>query len=95
MKQASRQWFSKFSEAIRAAGYVQSRADYSLFTIIQGKSFTALLIYVDDILITGNDPMSITVIKKFLPSQFHHKDLGDFKYFLGIEVYSFPNVSML
>ena len=91
LKQASRQWFSKFSEAIRAAGYVQSRADYSLFTRIQGKSFTALLIYVDDILITGNDPVSIAAIKKFLHSQFHLKDLGDLKYFLGIEVSSSKN----
>ena len=91
LKQASRQWFSKFSEAIRDAGYVQFRADYSLFTRIQGKSFTALLIYVDDILITGNDPVSIVAIKKFLHSQFHLKDLGDLKYFLGIEVSSFKN----
>ena len=91
LKQASRQWFSKFSEAIRAAGYVQSRADYSLFTRIQGKSFISLLIYVDDILITGNDPVSIVAIKKFLHSQFHLKDLGDLKYFLGIEVSSSKN----
>ena len=91
LKQASRQWFSKLSEAIRAAGYVQSRADYFLFTRIQGKSFTTLLIYVDDILITRNDPMSIAAIKKFLHSQFHLKDLGDLKYFLGIEVSSSKN----
>ncbi|RVW94424.1 Retrovirus-related Pol polyprotein from transposon RE1 [Vitis vinifera] len=51
-------WFAKFSEAIQSADYAQSRADYSLFTRKQGKSFTALLIYVDDILITGNDPVS-------------------------------------
>lgn len=44
LKQASRQWFAKFSKAIQSAGYAQSRADYSLFTIKQGKSFTALLI---------------------------------------------------
>ncbi|RVW90944.1 Retrovirus-related Pol polyprotein from transposon RE1 [Vitis vinifera] len=58
LKQASRQWFAKFLEAIQSAGYAQSRVDYSLFTRKQGKSFTALLIYVDDILITGNDPVS-------------------------------------
>ncbi|RVW13324.1 Retrovirus-related Pol polyprotein from transposon RE1 [Vitis vinifera] len=76
LKQASRQWFAKFSEAIQSAGYAQSRADYFFFTIKQGKSFTALLIYVDDILITGNDPVSIATTKKFLHSHFHLKDLG-------------------
>ncbi|RVW29596.1 Retrovirus-related Pol polyprotein from transposon RE1 [Vitis vinifera] len=72
-------------------GYVQSRADYSLFTRIQGKSFIALLIYVDDILFTGNDSVSIASIKKFLHNQFRLKDLGDLKYFLGIEVSSSKN----
>eukprot|EP00261_Vitis_vinifera_P039716 XP_019080959.1 PREDICTED: uncharacterized protein LOC109123988 [Vitis vinifera] len=91
LKQASRQWFAKFSEAIQSAGYAQSRADYSLFTKKQGKSFTALLIYVDDILITGNDPVSIATTKKFLHSHFHLKDLGDLKYFLGIEVSASKN----
>ncbi|WJZ98115.1 hypothetical protein VitviT2T_016667 [Vitis vinifera] len=91
LKQASRQWFAKFSEAIQSAGYAQSQADYSLFTRKQDKSFTALLIYVDDILITGNDPVSIATTKKFLHSHFHLKDLGDLKYFLGIEVSASKN----
>ncbi|WJZ84138.1 hypothetical protein VitviT2T_003758 [Vitis vinifera] len=91
LKQASRQWFAKFSEAIQFADYAQSRADYSLFTRKQGKSFTALLIYVDDILIIGNDPVSIPTTKFFLHSHFHLKDLGDLKYFLGIEVSASKN----
>lgn len=86
LKQASRQWFAKFSTAVQAAGYVQSKADYSLFTCRNGKSFTALLIYVDDILITGNDLKAISTLKQFLHSRFRIKDLGDLKYFLGIEV---------
>ncbi|KAL5789565.1 hypothetical protein ACOSQ2_004453 [Xanthoceras sorbifolium] len=91
LKQASRQWFAKFSEAICSAGYVQSRADYSLFTRKQGKSFTTLLIYVDDILITGNDPNSIAATKEFLHSNFRIKELGNLKYFLGIEVSTSKN----
>jgi hypothetical protein len=59
LKQASSQWFAKFSEAICSAGYIKSRADYSMFTSKRGESFTALLIYVDDILITTNDPVRI------------------------------------
>ncbi|KAI9161691.1 hypothetical protein LWI28_019793 [Acer negundo] len=91
LKQASRQWFAKFSAAICSAGFVQSRADYSLFTRKQGKSFTALLIYVDDILITGNDPVRIAVTKKLLHSHFRLKYLGNLKYFLGIEVSNSKN----
>jgi hypothetical protein len=91
LKQASRQWFAKFSEAMHSAGFIQSRADYSLFTRKQGMSFTVLLIYVDDILITGNDLVNIAATKQFLHKHFHIKDLGDLKYFLGIEVSTSKN----
>ena len=85
LKQASHQWFAKFSKAICSAGFKQSQADHSLFTRQRDKSFTALLIYVDDILITGNDPISVAMTKKFLHGHFHLKDLGPVKYFLGME----------
>lgn len=85
LKQASRNWFSTFSSALNRAGYTQSAADYSLFTQVLGTSYTAVLIYVDDIVVTGKDPSSIKNLKDFLSSQFNIKDLGPLNYFLGIE----------
>ncbi|XP_070673914.1 uncharacterized mitochondrial protein AtMg00810-like [Malus domestica] len=85
LKQASRNWFSTFSVTIQKAGYQQSKADYSLFTKAQGTSFTAVLIYVDDILLIGNDLQEMERLKTFLLTRFRIKDLGDLKYFLGIE----------
>jgi hypothetical protein len=86
LKQASRNWFAKFSCAIQKAGFIQSKADYSLFTKSDSNTFTAVLIYVDDIIVTGNNAQAIKSLKDFLFQQFHIKDLGDLKYFLGIEV---------
>lgn len=51
-----------------------------------GDYFTALVAYVDDLLITGNDPAVISKVKHALDSEFTIKDLGSLKHFLGIEV---------
>ena len=52
----------------------------------EGSSFTATLVYVDDLLITGNDDSQISKLKAQLSSTFHMKDLGELSYFLGLEV---------
>lgn len=48
--------------------------------------FVALLVYVDDIDIAGPSPDTIQALKEFLHSQFKLKDLGDLKFFLGLEI---------
>ncbi|XP_056695762.1 uncharacterized mitochondrial protein AtMg00810-like [Spinacia oleracea] len=86
LKQAPRQWFAKLSTALKNNHFPQSKADYSLFTKQEGVNFTAILVYVDDLVITGNNMVSISAAKTFLSSQFHMKDLGELRYFLGLEV---------
>ncbi|XP_061366238.1 uncharacterized mitochondrial protein AtMg00810-like [Gastrolobium bilobum] len=86
LKQASRQWNSKFTSVLLQHGFAQSKSDYSLFTKGAGSSFVALLVYVDDIIITGPDPAVVTSLKSFLHTHFKLKDLGNLKYFLGLEI---------
>ena len=53
---------------------------------MQGFSFIVLLVYVDDILLTGNNPACVDSLKKLLDDRFGLKDLGSLRYFLGLEV---------
>jgi len=74
------------TSALLSFGFVQSTADHSLFTHNKDHSFTVFLIYVDDVVLAGNDLSFINHVKHYLHAQFHIKDLGDLKYFLGFEV---------
>ncbi|GJW58905.1 ribonuclease H-like domain-containing protein [Tanacetum coccineum] len=66
--------------------FSQSKSDYSLYTKSDKGVFLALLVYVDDIIITSNNIYEIEMFKVYLKSKFMIKDLGKLIYFLGIEV---------
>lgn len=87
LKQASRQWFSKFSAALLDERFKQSQSDHTLFSRrASDTSFTALLVYVDDIVIASNDEAAVNYLKVALSKRFKMKDLGSLKYFLGLEI---------
>ena len=87
LKQAPRAWFARFSSVIRAAGFSPSEHDPALFIhISKSGSRTLLLLYVDDMLITGDDSDYVAFVKERLSEQFKMSDLGPLSYFLGIEV---------
>ena len=59
LKQESQQWFSKFSSVLLETGFKQSSSDNSLFIQVADGCFIALLVYVDDIVIVGNNQACI------------------------------------
>lgn len=86
LKQASRQWFGRLSDALLSYGFSSSLNDYSLFNLTVANDFLILLVYVDDILITVTSATLIQDVKNFIDKEFHIKDLGEVHFFLGIEV---------
>ena len=70
---------------MRAFGYRQSNSDYTLFLKKQHGKITTLIVYVDDMVVLGNDPKERKVLQNYLSREFEMKDLSPLKYFLGIE----------
>ncbi|PKU79621.1 Retrovirus-related Pol polyprotein from transposon TNT 1-94 [Dendrobium catenatum] len=86
LRQSPRQWFQKLTEFLQRLDFAFSKADPSLLTFHQNDIHIFVLIYVDDILITGNKPDHIQLILRQLQSEFSLKQLGEISLFLGIQV---------
>ena len=86
LKQSPRAWFGKFSQAVEKFGLQKSKYDHFVFYWNSHSGIILLVVYVDDIVITGSDSTGISSLKSFLHGQFHTKDLGILRYFLGVEV---------
>jgi hypothetical protein len=86
LKQAPRAWFHCLSTALLELGFIASLVDSSLFTFIKGNIKVFMLVYVDDIVVTGTHLSVITSLIAQLQTRFPLKDLGNLGFFLGIQV---------
>ncbi|KAF3614676.1 hypothetical protein FXO38_35522 [Capsicum annuum] len=85
LKQTPRQWNTKLSEVLLRSQFVQSQYDPSLYIRRTQERITLVLVYVDDMLITGDSLKLIEDAKVMLQQSFKMKDLGELRFFLGIE----------
>lgn len=85
---SSRQWFNKFSQFMMILGFTQSKSNYSLFYKGTVDNYVALLVYVDDIIITGPNTQRLQFLKQQLSNMFKLKALGSLDIFWD---YKLPN----
>ncbi|KAK9018707.1 hypothetical protein V6N11_033754 [Hibiscus sabdariffa] len=87
LKQASRSWNLRFNEAIQEFGFIRNEDEPCVYKKFSGSIVSFLVLYVDDILIIGNDIPTLQSIKTWLSSCFSMKDLGEATYILGVKIY--------
>jgi hypothetical protein len=87
LKQAPRAWFQCLSSSLLELGFIASLVDTSLFVYHHGTVQIFLLVYVNDIIITGSDLSIINSMISRLQYQYPLKDLGSLSFFLGIQAH--------
>ena len=86
LKQASRSWNIRIDQAIKSFGFEQNLDESCVYKRHRDKVVMFLLLYVDDILLIGNDVGVMSSVKVWLSSQFDMKDLGEANFILGIKL---------
>ena len=84
LKQAPRAWYTRLWQSLVHLGFTESLMDASLFTFHYKDIHLYVLVYVDDMLVTGTHPTHVSTLIWTLQQEFPLKDLGAFSYFLGI-----------
>jgi Reverse transcriptase (RNA-dependent DNA polymerase) len=81
LKQYPRVWYGKLSHFLISCNFKVSGTDSSLFIKHNINGTTVVLVYVDDIIVTGDNQVEIDYVKKDLKQKFEIKDLDKLKYF--------------
>jgi hypothetical protein len=101
LKQAPRAWYAKMDNFLLDTDFSRCHSDPNVYTKKVGSHLIILVLYVDDLILTGSDPKLLTHVKSNLKKKFEMTDLGYLHYFLGLQVlqtkegiFPFPSLSM-
>lgn len=87
LRQSSREWNNTLKRVLLQMGYIQCKAEPCLFYISKGDSFSAILCFVDDLLVIDGSKVRLEQVKQYLKSEFSMKDLGPVTSLLGMKIY--------
>jgi hypothetical protein len=87
LKQAPRNWNRVLNEYLLSIGFKRSEADPCIYKRLRNSKEVILFVYVDDLIIAGNDMEQINIVKKELSDKWSMKDIGELSEILGMEVY--------
>ena len=91
LRQSPRAWYMELKSYLVGCGSVNSKSDASLFISHNNHTTLFLLVYVDDIIVTGNSPSAVQQCISNLTTRFSLKDLGTLSYFLGVQAAHIPH----
>ena len=91
LKQAPRAWSDKIGQYLVTIGFQIFNSNFSLYVKRTNRGIVLVVIYVDDLIITGDSDADINEVKLLLKQKYEMKDLGELRYFLGIEVIRSPS----
>ena len=86
LKQVPRAWYSKINYHLLSIGFAKSLSESTLYVKYKGNNFLIVSLYVDDLLVTGDDARLVEEFKQEMMQAFEMTDLGLMTYFLGIEI---------
>ena len=87
LKQSLHTWIERFTRFMKKIGFCQGQTDHTLFLKYSPRGkVTVLIVYEDDIIISGDNTVEMNHFKKCLAAEFEIKDLEALRYFLGMEV---------
>ena len=86
LKQAPRAWYAKMDSYLLSQGFIRCKSDPNVYMLRSTDSLLIIVLYVDDLLITGSSISAIATVKTTLHDRFSMTDMGLLHYFLGLEI---------